>query len=86
VPRCFRCFYRKLSAAGCSFAAEILDRGRRGNQNNSGTNSSRRLTKSHYTLLAKIAYLVKAVNQQDVIHHHPHRVREARRFTLARSN
>jgi hypothetical protein len=37
----FSLFYRKLSAAGCSFAAEILDRGRFGKRNNSGTNSSR---------------------------------------------
>jgi hypothetical protein len=55
---------QEINSERCSFAAGILDRGRAGQQNNSGTNSSRQWTKSNYSQLAKIASQVKAVNQQ----------------------
>ena len=35
-PRCFCCFCRKLAAIDIAFAAEILERGRRGGAKNSG--------------------------------------------------
>jgi hypothetical protein len=42
----FSLFLQEIISGGRSFAAEILDLGRPGERNNSGTNSSRRLTKS----------------------------------------
>jgi hypothetical protein len=43
----FSLFLQEIISGGRSFAAEILDLGWPGERNNSGTNSSRRFTKSN---------------------------------------